>query len=1253
MKAIREKYKTAIPPTVFDQEKQIKKLESNASHKNDFKKKRVLSQLQSVRNGTGISLLTPTENTEAGLLTLLTYPKAAITEALMVELQQILNSEEDSRIDKAFIDAFILWIQGKVVETEDNKTEADKIKQRTWWWWRNKKGNRGKSGPDGPIPKDYFYDPLPLHGDDFVAYLRGIVGQKYDFMREMEKLKGFVPQNLKTAWLYWKYVVMGTPTLDSDYLNIVKDLVTPNPRLEFPEEEEGVDGSLQNPLPPNPLPPPHPQEAQFHPGPPPTESGPTDSVVNPRDNQPSRTQKIVQLAVNNPNNAANTLITPTQRAPEPPAQQSSFARPDPIIEYVVVNQSNPDDLSQIRNLKQQLQQAQSVPSRVVENPQTLEELINLRAALREKETTSKEYEERRKRHEQEKGSLTLALEAQRKEIESGRTSVSQLRNDVSKLEQELRSRNLSSSQADELRQQLGMAKEKINSVHSEMIQKVGASSQSEARLRSTLETRERELQSLTASSSHQQTEMREQFSRDKALFESNFRSLSEERNLAKQEIAQLRSNQTLGEAEKNQKISELERSRTEMKSELENLRNESKGFKQREAGLKEGDLKRQQLLERIEEEKNKLSGELSASRKKAQEDLAHLEGVKSRSEEAFQKKLNERNVELQQMTEHSQGLVQRTLQLENLLEEEEGRLTNLVDFLEKDKRFFSGVEGQESQILDIDRELSKANEQLHKVRSMKISRQVSRGEDDPMAKILKRREKKETKEVRRLHGEMNEKMKEIHSSAIQQLEKWKKEHEQSIQIMNHSYQQELSRLQKQVQDTREENLQLLGKTAQVQEQKQMVENTYQSVLGRASDAWQKFEKTVEQREQALGHGIEKLTQENLNLQKYIEEMAQLKRVETEPQVQKERGPLPLALTNEKISLEEHQNDLQLATMEGFAKINAKLNQEKSALENLEQGLVKFGYQEKVDFNYTDFKIAEFAQADLSPSQLRDELFQLDQNLVANEMEYSKQIATVPNQKRLQNATSFLALMPPELEEPTPNFKNIGEVGHWYENKLEETMSFFTENPKLEAYRRPVEMQLQTYSIYSQIYLKNPTDNLQLARGGHIKIEGLNQASIAMITTHGRQIERIAKEENSSVEKVVEQQIVPYMRAAEKGNLSYSSVLALMEGSITSQTVEKLAGTPSQLRLMLTNVDETRQERENMKEMFNKAIGNLEMRKLLGSEFVEKGKKSHKQIAFGDENYTKKKREIEMKTGRKIKRESIVKMNRQMPLQITS
>lgn len=226
-RAPSKKMMSAVPATFFQKESKIGKLTPKESTwLVEEKKKKLMANLLSVSAGDGYPLMTNKNGMKDPRV------RQALLNALSVELNQVYNEEEDSAIDRKFIDGFIQWIQG---ELPDDNEWADKIKNRTWWWWipKNKKlireGLRGKDGPySEPTtekPGDMQVSPLPLSGEDFVVYLRRMIGKKFKFMEQLEILKNFIPPDLPTAWLYWKYIVNGHGMLDTDiYLDVIPDL---------------------------------------------------------------------------------------------------------------------------------------------------------------------------------------------------------------------------------------------------------------------------------------------------------------------------------------------------------------------------------------------------------------------------------------------------------------------------------------------------------------------------------------------------------------------------------------------------------------------------------------------------------------------------------------------------------------------------------------------------------------------------------------------------------------------------------------------------------------------------------------------------------------------------------------------------------------------------------------------------------------------------------------------------------------------
>lgn len=257
MDRVGAKFRTAVPETIFEKEKKVPSLVSNPVHKNAMKKDRIVSEMKALVHRDPFPGMP-----EFDELSNDTTTNFAMREALSVELNQLLNAEEDERIDRNFIDGFIAWIQGEILFDPKNPEDvkrAEDIKKKTWWWWAKGKNlkTRGKDGPYSEVPNGYVFSPVKLHGEDFVAYLRSMVGDKYEFLKKIEVLKNFVPPNLKTAWLYWKYIINGTgELLESDFLEVLDRLQpgggpfeTPQPSVVPPPEVDPSD-------PPSPIPPP-------------------------------------------------------------------------------------------------------------------------------------------------------------------------------------------------------------------------------------------------------------------------------------------------------------------------------------------------------------------------------------------------------------------------------------------------------------------------------------------------------------------------------------------------------------------------------------------------------------------------------------------------------------------------------------------------------------------------------------------------------------------------------------------------------------------------------------------------------------------------------------------------------------------------------------------------------------------------------------------------------------------------------------
>lgn len=132
--------------------------------------------------------------------------KAAFTNALSVQLMQIVNKDMDKEIDSAFIDEFRNWILGKSKFNKDPSTP-----------WGEKR----------------------LVGDDFENYLKAFINSKKNYQWKLLELATEIPQTVERAWYYFKYIVCKKEPRDSDYLlefNFWCDPEAQHPRegVEYP-----------------------------------------------------------------------------------------------------------------------------------------------------------------------------------------------------------------------------------------------------------------------------------------------------------------------------------------------------------------------------------------------------------------------------------------------------------------------------------------------------------------------------------------------------------------------------------------------------------------------------------------------------------------------------------------------------------------------------------------------------------------------------------------------------------------------------------------------------------------------------------------------------------------------------------------------------------------------------------------------------------------------------------------------------------
>jgi len=141
----------------------------------------------------------------------------------------------------------------------------------------------------------------------------------------------------------------------------------------------------------------------------------------------------------------------------------------------------------------------------------------------------------------------------------------------------------------------------------------------------------------------------------------------------------------------------------------------------------------------------------------------------------------------------------------------------------------------------------------------------------------------------------------------------------------------------------------------------------------------------------------------------------------------------------------------------------------------------------------------------------------------------------------------------------------------------------TSRPELQAYHKPMQLQLEAFGFYSLAAMKNPEITKAIViRGDSVPLsDELNQASKAIIATHKSSIK--SKEDLTRVTNLA--------KMADQGNLSYGALIAHLDPTtkVDEATIANLAGAPSQVMPMLSNNDALRGQREQMKVMFEKGI----------------------------------------------------------------
>lgn len=205
------KFGTVVKLDPLEREQQMKTLHPDPGYKKKKRMKKLAQEINMIRTR-NVILDLPPEVTR-----LLDGPDFNATrEQLCFILAQEMNQVEEDKIDNEFVRDFVLWLQGTSHDPE--------VIAKSWWWWdKNKIPSRNKTAVNMDECKDVKYRRLV--GKDIVNYLDVMVDKKMEFEKKMTILSNFIPQGLEQAWNYWKYVIKGLDTLESDYMDYFSEIL--------------------------------------------------------------------------------------------------------------------------------------------------------------------------------------------------------------------------------------------------------------------------------------------------------------------------------------------------------------------------------------------------------------------------------------------------------------------------------------------------------------------------------------------------------------------------------------------------------------------------------------------------------------------------------------------------------------------------------------------------------------------------------------------------------------------------------------------------------------------------------------------------------------------------------------------------------------------------------------------------------------------------------------------------------------------
>ena len=219
------------------------------------------------------------------------------------QLAQVLNKLEAQAVNEEFVKGWVQWIQGH--------TELADVLLKSWWWWvvptdlrsaeDNLRAELSKQRSVKEIMNDKTlikpWEKRKLFGAEFDLYLTEFVSRKYDFERDILKLRIQIPNDLEKSWKYYKYIIKEMKLLESDFMS---GYFEPYLR-ESPSSSHGDDLPVrQDPLPPNPpggsaLPPP---PRSFSDDKKPSEKDPEEEMETEEEKREEREEPIKHPVVN-------------------------------------------------------------------------------------------------------------------------------------------------------------------------------------------------------------------------------------------------------------------------------------------------------------------------------------------------------------------------------------------------------------------------------------------------------------------------------------------------------------------------------------------------------------------------------------------------------------------------------------------------------------------------------------------------------------------------------------------------------------------------------------------------------------------------------------------------------------------------------------------------------------------------------------------------------------------------------------------